>query len=365
MATDRKTLVKAKDALSRLLLSPPATAPLLPVLDNWREEMKQWTPRSLTLSTGLEPHPGYRSLRQQMRAIPPVAHAVGIGRKMIGGHPTEIEAIRVYVTHKADLPRRHSIPRRIEGVPTDVIEAPPASFLSASVIPCSQNRAGRTRPVIGGVSTSHTAGDTGTIGYFCRSTDPADSPNDTFVLGAAHVYAALGVAARGDDLLQAGTLDGGAVADRIAAFHRAVPLQFNGPDNFVDAAIGRLVDVPFVAEICTIGKVTGAATAAYQDVVAKHGRTTGYTEGTVTDDLIDFVMLPHNSPNFIRFKNQMRLAPRPPYAVIARDGDSGSLAVKKGTGVVLGLLHAAAIDGSYAYANHIAEVMTRLKVALV
>jgi len=81
--------------------------------------------------------------------------------------------------------------------------------------------------------------------------------------------------------------------------------------------------------------------------------------------LIDFVMLPNHSSSFIKFKNQIRIVPSSPYTVIALDGDSGSLVVKRTGNEAVGLLNAAAIDGSYAYANHIGRVAQLLNIALM
>jgi hypothetical protein len=115
----------------------------------------------------------------------------------------------------------------------------------------------------------------------------------------------------------------------VGRFHRAVPLIFGGALNYVDAAIGKLANIQYRLEICSIGPVNGAMAAREGDEVAKHGRSSGYTEGIVDDELIDFIMLPNHSQTFIKFKDQMRIVPRAPYAAIAQGGDSGSLVVKK------------------------------------
>lgn len=56
-------------------------------------------------------------------------HAVGIGAKITNGQETSTSCIRIYVTQKIALsllPQRDQLPEKIDGVPTDVIEAPPA-----------------------------------------------------------------------------------------------------------------------------------------------------------------------------------------------------------------------------------------------
>jgi hypothetical protein len=362
----RERLAQAKDVLSRELLSArfPAAAHL-PMLHAIRQVslMSMTCPPELMEQETLRVH-------AVLRDAPPLVHAVGVGRKISGGQRTATPAVRIYVTHKVEARRlaaSEKIPEMVNGVPTDVIVAPPALFLQQSSSTCTQNRTSSIRPLIGGISTSHTAGDTGTIGYFCTSTDPNDSASDVFVLSNCHIYGNWEAAQIGDDLLQPGAGDGGNRAGRIAGFQREVTLLFGGAQNEVDAAIGKLDGgIGYKAEICSIGRVSGTAQAAEDDEVAKHGRTTGYTEGVVDDELIDFIMLPNNSNSYIQFRNQMRIIPRSPdYTAIAKEGDSGSLVVKKNEHEATGLLHSAAIDGSYAYASHIDKVLSQLRIALL
>jgi hypothetical protein len=300
----------------------------------------------------------------------PLIHAVGIGRKVRKGERTETMAVRIYVTRKAtetDWPTSEKIPEFVNGVPTDVIVAAPADFLAMpATATCTLNRKARSRPVIGGISTSHVTGETGTIGYFCRSTETTDSASDVFILSNEHIFGNLGLASTGDLLIQHGALDGGGTADQIAGYSRRVPLVFGGGPNEVDAAIGKLDSATgYMAEICVIGKVPGTAQGEEDQLVAKHGRTSGYTEGVIDDESIDFVMLPKRSSKIIQFRNQMRIIPTASYPLFADGGDSGSLVVLRDKKEAVGLLHSAAIDGSYAYASHIDKVLSQLKIRLV
>ncbi len=348
-------LKTAKEVLSSTLLTPKSAATSqLQILHMWKIGFREAAPRA--------------SEGGRLRDTPPAIHAVGVGRKIVEGKPTDTLSVRVYVTRKAllrDLPPAERAPATIDGLPTDVIEAPPADFLSTAPPPCTQTRMGPNRPLVGGISTSHVVGDTGTLAYFCRSTHAADSQVDVFLLSNAHIYANYNSAQPGDALIQPGVTDGGTAAAKAAGFHRSVPLLFGGALNYVDAAIGMLDNAPYLAEICSIGPVNGVTAATEDDEVAKHGRTTGYTEGIVDDALIDFIMLPSHSPRFIKFKDQMRIVPRPPYPLIAKGGDSGSLVVKRTGHEAVGLLHSAAPDGSYAYANHINQVLKLLQITLM
>jgi hypothetical protein len=67
-------------------------------------------------------------------------HAIGIGRKIVGGVATQTACVRFYVTQK--LPRgllkpETVIPMSLDGVPTDVIEAPIAYFAAPPPLACS------------------------------------------------------------------------------------------------------------------------------------------------------------------------------------------------------------------------------------
>jgi hypothetical protein len=320
-------------------------------------------------------------------------HAVGIGPKITEGRTTSTLCIRIYVTQKIALsllPQRDQLPQAIHGVPTDVIEAPPAFAAhtkvrkklarraaspgtavvsSATAGPtCTDQRRNRQRPVVAGISTAHHDITAGTLGYFCRSTRHGDDPAQICVLSNSHIYSNLNRAVAGDPLYQPGPLDGGVAADHFADFLRTVPVQFGTTANRVDAALGSLLaDVPYDVQVCTIGKITGTTRAVENMQVRKHGRTTGYAEGTVSDELIDAIvaMDPDDPSKVGLFQNQMRLVPTEPFKAIGLGGDSGSLVVDKSTSQAVGLYFANPSTGEYGYANHIADVLADLEIQLL
>ncbi len=322
-------------------------------------------------------------------------HAVGIGAKVTEGRTTTTSCIRIYVIQKLPLsllPQRDQLPRQIDGIPTDVIEAPPAfaalkrarkKITRAAAAPgttavlgavtagptCSDQRQARQRPVVAGISTAHHDVTAGTLAYFCRSTSHGDDPAQIYVLSNNHIYSNLNRAVVGDPLYQPGPIDGGVAADHFADFVRAVPLQLDGTNpNRVDAALGSLLPrVPFDLEVCTIGKITGTARAVENMQIRKHGRTTGYAEGTVSDELIDAIvaMDPDDSSKVGLFQNQMRLVPAAPFTAIGLGGDSGSLVVNKSASEAVGLYFANPSTGEYGYASHIADVLADLEIELL
>lgn len=296
-------------------------------------------------------------------------HAVGVGKKIVDGKVTDTSAVLIYVTQKVDsslLPKRARLPEEIDGIPTDVIESPPA-FLTPAVPVCTTKRQQRQRPVVAGISAAHKDVTAGTIAYFCRSVKAGDDLEKIHILSNNHVLADVNKAQIGDDIYQPGPLDGGlTAANKIAKLHRFVQIKLGGQAaNRVDAAIGEiLTGVSIRRRMCKIGKITGIGQAVEDMQVRKHGRTTGYTEGVVSVESYDaLVGMDHNNPNIVaRFTNQMRIERIAPYPAFGLGGDSGSLVVNKETREAVGLYFAGPSSGSYGLANHIADVINELEI---
>jgi len=365
-------LIQAKQVLSARLLTSGLRGGAL------------WRPPMLTVAT---------AVASAGRNV----HAVGIGAKITNGQETSTSCIRIYVTQKIALsllPQRDQLPKTVDGVPTDIIEAPPAiaalpkgyrrkkvvtaATASSTAVPaiaatasttCTGQRQARQRPVVAGISTAHHDVTAGTLGYFCRSTRHGDDPSLVCVLSNNHIFSSLNRAIVGDPLYQPGPIDGGMPPDHFADFLRTVPLQLDGTaPNRVDAAMGTLLpSVLYDAQICTIGKITGTTRAIEKMGVRKHGRTTGYAEGSVSDELIDAVVaMDPNDPSKVGlFQNQMRLVPAYPFKAIGLGGDSGSLVVDKAASQAVGLYFANPSSGEYGYANHIADVLADLEIQLL
>ncbi len=102
-------------------------------------------------------------------------------------------------------------------------------------------------------------------------------------------------------------------------------------------------------------------------MLRKHGRTTGYTEGKVTDESYDaLVGMDHNNPNIVAlFQDQMRIERMSPFPAIGLVGDSGSLVVAKAELHAVGLYFAGPPAGDYGIANHIQNVLNELEVQLL
>ena len=321
-------------------------------------------------------------------------HAVGIGRKIVDGKPTSEMAVRLYVVQKIApslLPPRDHLPERVDGIPTDVIESDPA-FLMARTSrapagpgrkrvarpparpdtvprrPCTEERKEQQRPLVAGISVAHRAITAGTIGYFCRSLRLGDDPRKVHILSNNHVLANVNDGDPGDDIYQPGPADGGTLADHVAELRRFKEIDLDGEPNKVDAAVAELLPhIEWRPEICTIGSILDVERGVEGMEVRKHGRTTGLTEGRITDESYDaLVGMDHNDPNIVAlFQDQMRIEATPPHPAIGLGGDSGSLVVSKTSAHAVGLYFAGPESGSYGVANHIADVLSELQIELV
>lgn len=103
--------------------------------------------------------------------------------------------------------------------------------------------------------------------------------------------------------------------------------------NEVDAAVAKPIDPSkFTGDILGIGQVSGTKAATLGMKVRKSGRTTGYTEGTIT--LLNATVNVAYGSRTARFTGQVITGP------ISQGGDSGSLIVDATENKAVGLLFA-------------------------
>lgn len=290
-----------------------------------------------------------------------LSHVVGLGYgiKETGGKQTGRKAVIVMVRKKVAASRlaaHQMIPKRIEGMPSDVIEvgwvtAHPAAIKKNE--PVSKSRTSRWRPAPGGVSIGHfriTAGTLGSAVY-----DKATGRK--LILSNNHVLANAtngkdDLAEIGDPVLQPGPADGGTIRrDTIGKLYRFVPLADKG-SNVVDAAVARpskqrLVD----RDILRIGTVTSTVLPRLGLRIKKSGRTTGLTFGRII--AVDAVVDVDYGDKILRFKNQ----------IVSRSfeqpGDSGSLVVDRRNRAV-GLVFAGSDE--FTFMNPIRPALRLLKI---
>ena len=254
---------------------------------------------------------------------------VGLGYKVRDGQVSDELSLIISVSQKlplAQLSPQDLIPKAIQGLLTDVVE-------TGRIRAFSENPRVRRRPAQPGVSVGHHAITAGTFGLLVQR-------NGTpFMLSNNHVLANSNDAQIGDVIYQPGPSDGGTEADRIAMLaefepldfgkkrgecsianaltiflnglaaltgskHRLEPVLITPGDNVMDAALARLAAPELVVpQILEIGLPTGVAEPELGMAVQKMGRTTGFTEGIVTQ--IDVTVNVDYGGRTVRFTDQV------------------------------------------------------------
>ncbi len=276
------------------------------------------------------------------------------------------------------------VPKQIDGVRTDVYEV---GYLRAWDSPRD-----RFRPLIpSGVSIGHYKITAGTLGAIVTDRRTGEK----LILSNNHVLANSNDALVGDPILQPGPTDGGTnPADMVARLERFVALRYEGDqvgplpptpdpgnntgcdiltivvnimnalgallgsssriatvpqtsvkstaqmpptsqavDNLVDAAVAKPINPDaFTGDIRGIGQISGSKAATLGMRVRKSGRTTDYTEGTVT--LLNATVNVAYGAKVARFTGQVITE------AMSQGGDSGSLIVDATDNKAVGLLFA-------------------------
>ena len=252
----------------------------------------------------------------------------------------------------------------VVGIPKSLDGVPVAIEVTGMFVARTDPKARFTRPVPIGVSTGHPDITAGTIG--CRV---KDASGNVYALSNNHVYANSNKAAIGDNVLQPGPYDGGQdPEDAIGTLAVFEPIEFNGPNNTIDAAIAR----------STIGEVgyatpsdggygtpnTTPVDAKIGQLVQKYGRTTGRTQGQVSEinvtvDVCYKMAGPFRCKELARFVDQIAITP----GSFSDGGDSGSLIVTDdGNNNPVGLLFAG--SDTRTIANRIDLVLDRFNVTI-
>ena len=311
---------------------------------------------------------------------------VGVGFKESEGVVTDELAVTINVAKKvpvAQLAESDKVPRDLGGVRTDVVET--GRFLAGEAVAPAKTTKDRWRQRIPpGVSIGHADVTAGTFGCLVRR------GGELFILSNNHVLANVNAGQPGDPIIQPGRYDGGGPADQIATLADFIPLDFGGDaascniatglekalnwvaetvgsshrmiayqtapgENLVDAALARPLDpAQFIPDIFEIGRPRGTVQATLGAKVRKTGRTTSYTQGTITQ--IDVTTSVDYNGRMATFTDQLMASG------MSAGGDSGS-AILDEDGLVLGLLYAG--SGQATLVNPIQTVLKLLKVELV
>ena len=306
---------------------------------------------------------------------------VGLGYKISEGVNTGELSLIVSVRRKVPisaLSLEDRVPKVIESVRTDVLET--GTLRAFELGPRD-----RWRPLVPpGVSVGHYRISAGTFGCLVRRGE------EVFVLSNNHVLADVNNGDSGDAILQPGPSDGGTSDDRIATLADYIPLDFGSAPaecsiaefsvkllnyvagamgsshqlqatkqtagvNRVDAALARPLSQELVNnDILYIGAPVGVGAATLGTEVQKTGRTTGYTQGVISQ--IDATLSIDYQGRSAMFTGQLVAG------AMSQPGDSGSAVLDMDKQVV-GLLFAG--SNVTTVINPIDEVLSALEVELV
>jgi hypothetical protein len=331
-----------------------------------------------------------QGLARSFRAAPSAARThnvvgVGIDEKYVDGVPCGVSVVKFLVRTKmatTALSASERLPKAIDGIPTDVEEVGLIVPLAKKKKKAAKKAGGqdevmpnprtRLRPAQPGCSVGFREPNddfvmAGTFGLLVK--DAAG----TYILSNNHVIAFENgiemdgtrrtALKKGAPIFQPGLLDGGSIAtDQIATLTRWIDLKANTQNNLVDGAIAELLKKSLATrDILFIGAPNGTAAAAKDMIVHKFGRTTSYTAGRVSSVFFD-VTVPYEVGD-VMFQDQIAIRGLDGTR-FSDSGDSGSGILERSTNKVVGLLFAGATNGSLTFANHIGDVLTKLKVKL-
>ncbi len=282
---------------------------------------------------------------------------VGIGYKVSEGEATGKLSLIVSVSEKLpanQLTSQDLVPKAMRGLLTDVVE-------TGHIRALPEDPRVYRRPAQPGISVGHYAVTAGTFGLV------VERNGESFLLSNNHILANSNDAKIGDAIYQPGPADGGTETDRIATLmefapldfgqkpaecsvasavakllnalaaltgssHRVEPVQVTPGDNLMDAALARPIKPDLIVpQILDIGAPAGLTDATLGLAVQKTGRTTGWTEGVITQ--IDATVDVDYAGRTVRFTDQV-FTNR-----MSSPGDSGSAIVDMERNVV-GLLFA-------------------------
>ncbi|MTI82095.1 MAG: hypothetical protein FH758_14740 [Firmicutes bacterium] len=316
---------------------------------------------------------------------------VGVGHKQVGNMRTKQMSMVILVEKKIppeDLKRNHIVPRKLDGVDTDIIEVGRIKMLA-------NNRKERIRPALPGCSIGNYRVSAGTLGAIVRDRTTGERlilSNNHILANGSNGYD--GRASVGDPILQPGKYDGGSENDVVGHLLRYIPInrgvseqQAAGcpiassfstvtntmlrmirpnytikvlkqmrKNNTVDCALARPDRADLIDnEIIGLGRVNGTTDLRPGMPVVKSGRTSGITRGVVTT-IGTTLKVEMDGNETVTFNDQVTTD------LSSEGGDSGSLVLTPDNQAV-GLLFAGS-DRMTVF-NPIQSVMDALNIEFV
>lgn len=292
----------------------------------------------------------------RLMAYPNVC-GVGVGYRVVRGQRTSDVCIRVYVKQKVpehQLSPSDILPRLLDGVLVDVIEAEFQTHFGGPNLTPSERQRKHPIALVGGLSVGGLGVSAGTLGasVFDRG------GGRQLLLSNWHVLCGRPDCQSGEAIVQPGVFDGGTPSDIVARLFRAALTVH------VDAAVAEVTGDRYLIDwISGIGTIDTVGQATLGMRVKKSGRTTGLTIGTVSDISADVTVggYPGGEQSF---RDQI-IADSIDSSPVSLGGDSGSLVVNDDNNRAIGLLFAGPrVGGAYFIANPIDEVLASLRIEI-
>ena len=305
-----------------------------------------------------KPHPFPRVSRHLVSAHP--MHnviGVGIGQKCVDGKETKTVCVRLYVRNKLGtkhVPKKHSLPGEIDGIPTDIIEVG-TPRLVGSAGPTDRMRPARPGCSIAVAPLTPVSGSfIGTFGALVE-----DTAGNVYILSNNHVLSLEELVPLGSSVFQPGTP---VLADQIGKLTALI--SFNPSRRIdVDCALAAVTTPSGVSGVplSPVGPLSSGAPIVPEVgmVVEKFGASSGRTVGTITDISADFQIDEYVTGTvFLEDQIQISNGAEP----FCAHGDSGAMVVDTESKQPTGLL--AVNMGGFALANHLSIVLAKLGAQL-
>ncbi len=230
----------------------------------------------------------------------------------------------------------------------------------------------RQLTIVAGGSCGHFRITAGTLGGF------VEDAQDFYMMSNNHVFANSNFAFQGDPIIQPGPADipGPGQFDIIGSLDRWFPLSRVDPNGFDVglATFGGAASFFNPHRYVGIGTIdpTPAPDRFAVTRVAKRGRTTGTTRGTVSAFELDGVAIdyaqPGDSAAVVMFDNQIEVIGAPPKNPFSQPGDSGSFIIDRDTLQPYALLYGGGKDNQgidRTLAHFFPDVLDAMGVTLV
>lgn len=263
------------------------------------------------------------------------------------------QTIRVYVNREGIVKELPELPPFMSGFPLEIIPIPGFAPVSGSAF-----RSNRYRPVVGGVSASHTRVTAGTVGAVVVD----KLSGRKLLLSNNHVFANADSienkrANEGDLIIQPGVVDGGTLDDAVATLYRWIPFS-DDKLNLVDAALALPLDQNMVSPYVLMNshndlvQIRGVKSVTSPIMVKKYSRTTDADRGRVVDWNFT-VAVDYEDGTTRNFTDQILAE------IETQGGDSGSILLDENNYAV-GLVFAGGMDTNgkwFGVANKIRNVL--------